>query len=384
MNSSLNLQHSGNNTNNFVLERKLISIHSEDRDITKWPYANTFEIQLPDAYQNIHSMRLVDITIPVNYYTFSNDNQNTKMCFSVVPKDASGVFYTNLNDSSNVSFQIQIQEGFYEPYELANEITTKMNKKITSNHHEKGGAPSETYDKFSVFYDNVAQKYWFGNTEDDFTLNFAEEIVYDLSNTQQPIVWEQYTKWGLPSYIGFDKQTYTTSSDASGVEFGYLLLSDTYWIKPASSGQSVYYTKAPRTLNINGEKTIYMEIDKYCTYDELVPYSEATTATATCIRNKQVYKSDYGGRKNSAFAKIPVTTLPHGDTFESRNGFLQNVAIFDPPLERIQKLKFKFRYHDGRLVDFNHNPLNFTLELHKLKNEIQQTNTIRVPPLYTL
>ena len=383
--NSHNIQQPGSGENkNYVLERKLISIHSDDRDIIKWPHANNFEIQLPDAYQNIHSMRLVDITIPVNYYTFSNQNQNTKMQFSVIPKDASGVFYDSLNDSSNVPFQVEIQEGFYEPYELANEITTKMNNRITSNHHEKEGVSSDKYDKFSVYYDNVAQKYWFGNTEDDFTLNFAEKITYDLSNTQQPVVWEQYTKWGLPSYIGFEKKNYTTSSDPSGVEFGYLLLSDTFWIKPATSGQSVYYTKAPRTLNINGEKTIYMEVEKYCTYDELLPYSEATTATATCIRNKPVYKSDYGGRKNSAFAKIPVTTLPHGDTFESRNGFLQNVAIFDPPLERIQKLKFKFRYHDGRLVDFNHNPLNFTLELHKLKNEMKQVSTIRVPPLYTL
>ena len=55
--------------NNFVMERKLVTIHSEDRDIKKWPNSNNFEVQLPDAYQNIHSMRLADITIPINYYT---------------------------------------------------------------------------------------------------------------------------------------------------------------------------------------------------------------------------------------------------------------------------------------------------------------------------
>ena len=87
---------------------------------------------------------------------------------------------------------------------------------------------------------------------------------------------------------------------------------------------------------------------------------------------------------NSAFAKNTGYHTSAWETYESRNGFLQNVTIFDPPLERISKLKFLFRYHDGRLVDFQDNPINFTLELHKLRNEIQHTETVRVPPLYTL
>ena len=137
-------------------------------------------------------------------------------------------------------------------------------------------------------------------------------------------------------------------------------------------------------MNITGEKTIYMEVDKYSSYDELEPYSKATN---NLYQRQGVYKTsqnDFGGKVNSAFAKIPVTTIPHGETFESRNGFLQNLTIFDPPLERIQKLKFKFRYHDGRLVKFDDNPINFTIELHKLKNEIADSKRVRVPPLYTL
>ena len=30
----------------YVLDRKLLTIHSEDRDYAKWPNANHFEIQL--------------------------------------------------------------------------------------------------------------------------------------------------------------------------------------------------------------------------------------------------------------------------------------------------------------------------------------------------
>ena len=258
-----------------------------------------------------------------------------------------------------------------------------MNQAVTTKHHTNGG--SETYDKFDVFYDKVAQKFWFGNTQDDFTLTFDEQISYELSNNKQPNVWNHYTKWGLPSYLGFEKQTYTTSSDVSGVEFTYMLNDSPWkWIEPATEGLPVYYTKAPKTMNIGGEKIIYMEVEKYSSYDELEPYSQATT---DLLKRNAPYKTgqnDFGTKVNSAFAKIPVTTLPHGETYESRNGFLQNVTIFDPPLERIHKLKFLFRYHDGRLVDFQDNPINFTLELHKLRNEIEHTERVRVPALYTL
>lgn len=363
--SSLNHRSNDPRENNFVLERKLVTIHSEDRDIKKWPRSNNFEVQLPDAYQNIHSMRLVDIIIPVNYYTFSNESQNTKLSFKVLPE--------------SVSFQIQIQEGFYEPNELANELRNKMNQAVTDH---RG---SETYDNFDVFYDKVSQKFWFGNTKNDFILTFDEQISYDVSNPRQPNVWNHYTKWGLPSYLGFEKKSYNSTSDMSGVNFAYMINKTAWqWIKPDTSGSPVYYIKAPNTMNIMGEKIIYMEIEKYNSYDELEPYSQATTDLLKRTAPYKTGQNDYGTKVNSAFAKIPVTTIPHGQTFESRSGFLQNTTIFDPPLERIQKLKFLFRYHDGRLVDFNDNPINFTLELHKLRNEIEKTSNVRVPALYAL
>ena len=45
--------------NTYVLDRKLVTIHSEDRDINKWPQSNHFEVELPESLSNIQSMRLV-------------------------------------------------------------------------------------------------------------------------------------------------------------------------------------------------------------------------------------------------------------------------------------------------------------------------------------
>jgi len=419
---------------NYLLDRKLLSVHSEDRDIKKWPYSNEFEIIIPDNINNIQSMRLVESTFPANFYVFSICNQNTKFQFT----DASG------------SYTVDIREGFYCPNDLANEIKNKMNR-ITA-------LPTADY---KVIYDSVGQKYYFGNSNYNFSLNFdsnypdgvvgtainllnvidgnnlllgdksgnifigmklttdtiissdniyvtsvsddqvtlsenvtipnntflrftalpdsdngGNPVYYDLSgccvpNNQQKIynVYNQYNNWGLGYNLGFEKKTYVGNQISDTYYFDYLSRS-TNWL-PANS----YIIEAPLTMKILGEQVIYMEVDKYNSYLELYPYSESTSST---------YNNDSGGNVKSAFAKIPVTALPNGQFFDSRNGFYQNLVYYDPPLERIQKLKFKFRYHDGRLVDFQNSPFNFTIEFNTLQNEIKKSFNVNIPPTYNL
>ena len=64
--------------------------------------------------------------------------------------------------------------------------------------------------------------------------------------------------------------------------------------------------------------------------------------------------------------------------------FVLNVFHADPPIQRIDRLKFIFRYHDGRLVDFKNLPFSFTLELNMLKDEQERGKRVRVPALYNL
>ena len=66
----------------FVLDRKLISVHSVDRDYQKWPNSNHFGIDLGEAFHNVQSMRLINFSVPANNYTFSTAYQNTKMSFT--------------------------------------------------------------------------------------------------------------------------------------------------------------------------------------------------------------------------------------------------------------------------------------------------------------
>ena len=132
-------------------------------------------------------------------------------------------------------------------------------------------------------------------------------------------------------------------------------------------------SKSKCNLDIMGEDWIYMEVDKYNTLDEIEPYSENTVG---------FYNNDYNGKVDSAFAKIPVQCTAFSQIYDSNQAFLSNISHYHPPLERVSKLKFKFRYHDGRMVDFKWQPLSFVIEFNMLKDEIPKAMSLRVPPSY--
>ena len=189
--------------NTYVLDKQLVTIHSEDRDISKWPQSNHFEIELPDALTNVQSVRLVEIGMPNNQYIFSNNQQNTKLSFYLDPKvSTNSAEYLALGQMVDSPFIITIQDGSYTSDEMATELQNRMNK-IVNDYLISNGVNSN-YDRFRVIYDNVGQRFYFGNTFDDFIFKFQRKVNYDISCNAQSDnylnVWEQYTNWGLPSF----------------------------------------------------------------------------------------------------------------------------------------------------------------------------------------
>jgi hypothetical protein len=328
---------------NYVLDRKLLTVHSEDRDITKWPNSNTFEIMLPETLLNVQSMRIIQATMPGNLLTFSKDYQNTRFQFTVNKKNHT----------------VSIQDGHYTPDQLSLELTNVMN------------AAASTDGSFNVFYDKVASKLWFGHADLSFNLNFDKQILYDFSNCDQPSIWNNYAKWGLPYYLGFQKQTYSSINLSNTISASHIIPNN---INVTNANAISHYVEAPLAFNINGETCIYLDIDKYNSYDELYPYNQST---------RQMYDNNaYNGKVNSAFAKIPITS--HEQSSDARTFFLLNMVQYDPPIERIARLKFRFRFHDGRLVNFQNFPFDFTIEFNSLRNEIDKKYKVRVPGSYII
>lgn len=333
---------------NYVIDRKLVSIHSEDRDITMYRDANHFFVTLPQPLLNVQSLRLVQSTFPIDYYTFSNNYENTQFRFTYNGK----------------AYCATIQEGTYTPCQLATELTNVMNDLIDDG--SLGFVPS-----FSVYYDPVGNQLWFGNTTQSFTLDFDCKMEYNISCEKRKYsIWFNYAYWGLPYYLGYKKQKYTATDDSKLIpKFNYL--------QPAlPGGVPIKYVVVPeqgRVIDIGGEKDIYMEVEKYNSYDEIYPYTES---------NKEAYSNNaYTGKVNSAFAKIPLdpTTVQN-----SRNLLLVNFVQYEPPIERIARLEFTFRFHDGRYVDFRGLEFNFTLEFNSLRPEILRNKNIRTPAMIAL
>jgi hypothetical protein len=149
------------------------------------------------------------------------------------------------------------------------------------------------------------------------------------------------------------------------------------WL-PVGSGQTGYVLIPPNPPSMNGDSACYLEIDKYNYQDEMQPYSEHTSNS----RN-----NDYNGIANASFAKIPIIAKPtqivsyleyqyNSSLQDSSNG---GISSFFPPLDKVSKLKFKFRYHDGTLVDFGGQNFSFVIALYCYRDELSRSKHLRVP-----
>ena len=77
------IQNTSTGDNKYVIDRKLLTVHSEDRDVTKWPNSNNFEILVPTSLHNVQSMRLIQSSFPTQMYLFSEYSQNTKFNITI-------------------------------------------------------------------------------------------------------------------------------------------------------------------------------------------------------------------------------------------------------------------------------------------------------------
>jgi len=266
----------------------MLSIHSEDRDISKWPSANEFQLELPVDYKNVVSMRLNDIEMPANFYVFSTDNQNTKLSFYIVPTHAASssslgpmtfaywdtVSFGTVNGgtiaqallSNTAGYTITIESGTYTPCQLADMLTGLMNEAITQYLiAEIPTLPADfTYEHMSIIYDPVSMKLWFGNDVDGFTLDFTNPETYPAicigaRRLDTPYtIYSRYTHWGLGSYLGFSKEMYSASPYSVAKNF-YWNSTQPLWMAPIGSNP-IYYLEAPTTLCIYGPGHIYMEL----------------------------------------------------------------------------------------------------------------------------
>jgi hypothetical protein len=367
----------------------LLTIHSEDRDIKQWPNANQFEIVLPTTYTSVSTLQLVECNITTTNYTFSKEYQNTKFSFKVFPNPypndgnmTTSILYYYLNNGDtpengdggqSITYRGEISEGYYTQSQLANELEYKLNKAVVDGIIEADSSAAVTYNHFRVHYDSITQRLWIANDHDNFALLFGEEQDYRgyVTKCDQPFVWNQASHWGLPFFLGFLRQTYAAKAEPTkAIHFGSNRPST--WV---ASATNLYYVEAPFILDIYGDTAIYMEIEKLNSCDEIAPYRSSTNSGRG---------NDFNGTVNSYFAKIPLNSNAAGTGFAASNSYmyLYNIAQFNPVIDKLRRLKFTMRYHDGRLVDFRDTNFNFTICMGQIHDEIARDYVLRVPNKY--
>jgi len=399
------------NSQNYMYEKKYVSIHSEDRNIIRFPNSNEFEIELPQDYCNVEAVRLVQWTFPANYNTFSAERNNIFMVFKITnpynpgdPNHLSNdplleVIFAALYSNIDNSYPVLIGEGFYTPEQIATELTNRFNEIVTSyiliylNSHpeipnleilkeqfmSQGG-----YTQFVVAYNIVAQKLWFGNKSSDFVI--INSVITNATNDAKILECNRsqlpdYTDWGLPNYLGFAKCDASTSSgdEISSVTgltrvprfyYGDYIPGDNgYWLvpDPQYTGASVYYLEAPGKINLMGEAYFYLEIAGMNNLDETMPFA---------VSPYTMNSNSTNGIVNSAFAKIAVSTTPISQWFDDS---MESYKWYNPPAERIRKLRLKIRYHNGLPVQFGDFKYSITLEFSIFNPQIARKVNLYTP-----
>ena len=326
------------NANEYVLYKQQISIHSEDRDILRFPESSQFEIQLPQDYLNVVSIRLVNWTFPANYNTFSALYSNISLTFQInnpynpgannLPSDLQNAIFQALYANVGKNFIIYIEEGFYTPNQMATELTNKMNFAVSSyidTYFIDNGISSTIiaafaaaggYTDFINVYNAVSQKIWFGNRSSGFILTNSFQVRKDLAldnikcsvRNQVP----DFSDWGLPGNLGLtrcDTNSIATSNIAAArFYYGDVTAGDNgYWLLPNTdlSGSQIHFVECPFKINLMGPAYFYMELSSGGTtlncIDETAPYN---------ISKFTVHTNQTNGVVNSSFAKIAMPTTP--------------------------------------------------------------------------
>jgi hypothetical protein len=363
------------NSQNYTFYKKYVSIHSEDRDFIKYPSSSLFEIELPQDYLNVSSVRLVDWTFPSNYNTFSPLTSNITMTF-MIDKPYNPGEHSNTDPLQNAIFEalyyntenyiLIIEEGFYNPDQMATELTNKFNEAVNvvikKYFTEQGYTAllnqfisSGGYTQFVIVYNIVNQRLWFGNKSSGFVLTNSTSIIKDYIFDKCGINnLPDYSSWGLPGYLGLDRCDTPSQTKLDFVPrfyYGDVYPGDNgYWLLPDLPGAQVYFLDATYKINLFGVSYIYMEIDGLNCIDETSPYNVSNFTLTTNKTN---------GVVNAAFAKIAVPSTPMSQWFDRES---LPYKLFLPPAERIRKLKIKLRYHNGQLVNFGVFNYSFTLE----------------------
>ena len=354
------------NAQQYMLHYKFVTINSDDRDITKYQNSSEFEIDLPQDYVNVQTVKLNSWSFPNKYDVFGEHLNNVTFIFQVA------AYYTVASSVSLAptrDFIVTIESGSYTPSQMAAELTNKMNQAVNT-YIQSININANTYTDFFVEYHEVNEKLWFGNNNSQFILQNGS-ATYLTNETASNVDcskrgnYKQYINWGLPYFLGFTRTN--TTSDVLPADAKFYYKSSTKWLSSTVSGGTSNYIVADYKLNLNGPTHFYVEIAGMNNMDETMPKKTLKTNDNT---------NESNGIVNSCFAKIPVPIKSDTDWFNTNS---DAYMLYNPPAEKIRRLRIRIRYHNNSSVQFDNFEFSFVLQLGLILPQNEKKYTIYIP-----
>ena len=361
------VQHFGNN----MLIDKFLTISSDDRDVTFWPHTNEFEVILGDDIRNIYSVEIKSATIPTNIHSFSNNYKNTKLTIGF-----GGAAGTVFDISAGI-----YPDGTY----IANAIESAVNQQ-------------NLQDFIKVYYDTNSKKTWFVS-DSGFTIYNSDgslnEHNYNYKCDETSIrendkeIYKNSQNWGLGYNLGLKKEnTIAEEAGASSISLEYLRINED--INGADRSYTIvkktqYYIQSQYNINLQPDTNFYVEMESQNhSFNNIIgcrPYQSnvnsqynssfnSNRCCAIASLENSIQENPLGiaqwdisfGRSNTSRRPAPFSDGgKHYVTKTHNSGLVSTPSVFNPPLSGIRKLKFKIRFHDGRLVDSGKTPVHFLI-----------------------
>jgi hypothetical protein len=316
---------------------------------------------LPQDYLNVQAIKLYDWSFPIPIDAFSAINNNITMTFKIItpyqPTLTNPQYSTlwpifeaiyNKSISTESNYSITIEEGTYNSYQLANELTNKMNDAVL-NYLLFYGLPSSTvYTQFIVVYNDVSQKLWFGNKSESFQI--TNDIPQNRCFSKTEL--QSYINLGLISNLGFISCESPISFQSTPKFYYSNDPTKNNWLIPDLPDACVFWLTTTNKVNLFPYSFIYMEIHSLINIDETIPYT---------VNSTTVHTNETSGIVNASFAKIPLYTNLSSSHHSDKIIAVDYMKLYNPPALRMRKLKMKFRHHNGLLIQFG--GLNFSLTI---------------------
>ena len=408
----------------YMFYKKFISIHSEDRDMLKFPNSSDFEIELPEDLLNVASLRLADWTFPANYDTFSSVNSNIEMKFKINnPYNPNNYNEYDLLSQkifeyfllNNKEYTIVIEEGFYNPQQMVTELTNKFNDVITANirnyfinqstrndlntlpmlmktpitsndylqqeyitvlneFNQNGG-----YTNFIVVYNNVSQKIWFGNTCDGFSFDNKPNI--QMSSPPENYCGvkahlQDFSNWGLAGNIGLPRSLISSVSgsilkdniDNKSNKFITTYNNDDivprFFYGDVTPGDNGFWLLPNK--NLKGSEVHWLECSNKINFmGPAYMYMELdgnNCIDETTPYNPSLYTFTTNQTNGIVNSAFAKIAIPTTPLSQWFDKDSSPYKYYYPPAERMRKFHFKIRYHNGLLVNFGSFNYSFVLE----------------------